>query len=377
MVRTVSSFFVPLAIIVISYWAIFRLHKLSAQKGSDNETKESPLEIIFDQSNPARRFWSMESMKSETGTVIPYWEYRADIKNKSDKTIRNVSVTTEHIGLVPQRPADQVFDKIRKTTCDIKPRCSELVPVLRWPIPGNLPGTLAGSSALEYGPIKITASADDVLPTVRIFQFDYQEEPMLFNEKEKDHLEGQLQKQDIIPTAVESTESFFDVVPITDNVRKRLKGLFVDCYGERGKDSYEVRLGSSIGEQFSIVLVDKKSDKDVALDVSYIRKGTECGYDLLYNRLYNGGLRAIENSENYQRKRGRQVRTVMCLISSDEEVVSVVVRHRDRLERELKAKKSTVEIVMLSEQKTLQKDVFDLWNVENCNTFESIFKLER
>jgi len=40
---------------------------------------------------------------------------------------------------------------------------------------------LAGPSALEYGPIKVTVSADDVPPTVRVFQFDYQAEPMLFD----------------------------------------------------------------------------------------------------------------------------------------------------------------------------------------------------
>jgi hypothetical protein len=151
------------------------------KKDNNKETEESPLEIIFDLINPARRFWSMESMTNDNGVTVPYWEYRVDVKNKSNKTIRNVSVTTEHLGQVSRRPTDQTFDKIKKTICDIKPNCSELVVVHRWPIPVIQPGMLADSYALEYGPIKVTASADDVLPTVRIFQFDYQRDPMLFD----------------------------------------------------------------------------------------------------------------------------------------------------------------------------------------------------
>ena len=80
---------------------------------------------------------------------------------------------------MPVRPVDQVFDKIGKTSCDLKPGCSELVPVIRWPIPTRQAGMLAGPSALEYGPIKITVGADDTEPTERIFKFDYQVEPML------------------------------------------------------------------------------------------------------------------------------------------------------------------------------------------------------
>jgi hypothetical protein len=73
------------------------------------------------------------------------------------------------------------FDKIRKTSCDLKPGMSELVPVIRWPHPKIMAGMLAGGSALEYGPVKVTVSADDVPPAVRVFQFDYQAEPMLFD----------------------------------------------------------------------------------------------------------------------------------------------------------------------------------------------------
>ena len=144
------------------------------------QNEASPLEIIFDPNNPSKRFWSMESPEYENGKPKsnPYWEYRVEIKNNSSKTLRNVSSATEAIGPMPQRPADQLFDKNKKTTYDIKPWCSELVPVARWDIPIIQPGMLVGEG---YGPIKVIASADDTKPSVRIFKFDYMREPMLYD----------------------------------------------------------------------------------------------------------------------------------------------------------------------------------------------------
>ena len=151
-------------------------------KTRPNPEENPPIEIIFDRTNPARRFWSFESPKDEKGNIKRvFWEYRVEIKNKASHTVRNVSGTTEHTGQLPVRPVDQVFDKIKKTSCDLKPGCSELVPVVRWPHPKIQAGMLAGPSALEYGPVKVTVSADDVPPTVRVFRFDYQVEPMLFD----------------------------------------------------------------------------------------------------------------------------------------------------------------------------------------------------
>ena len=109
------------------------------------------------------------------------WEYRVEIKNHSCKTIRNISVTAEHMGQMPIRPSDKLFDKIKRMTCDINPGCSELVSILRWPIPEKSAGMLSGTSALEYGPIKVIASAENTRPSTRIFKLDYQREPMLFD----------------------------------------------------------------------------------------------------------------------------------------------------------------------------------------------------
>jgi hypothetical protein len=141
----------------------------------------SPLEIIFDPSNPSRRFWSMETVSNKAGSPIGvYWEHRVDVKNNSLKTLKNVKITTEHVGPMPVRPTNQVFDKIKQIACDLHPGCAELVPVIRWPIPKMQPGMVTGPTKMEYGPIRITASADNIPPCVKVFNFNFQTEQMLF-----------------------------------------------------------------------------------------------------------------------------------------------------------------------------------------------------
>jgi hypothetical protein len=147
------------------------------------ELETSSLKINFDAANPSKRFWSMESPRDEQGNAQPgvIWEYRVEVENTSSKTIRNVSVVVEHVGPMPVRPLDAKFDKTRKTACDLKPGTTELVAVLRWPVPIIQAGMLAGSSALAYGPIKVIAAGDDITPSERLFHFDYQSEPMIFD----------------------------------------------------------------------------------------------------------------------------------------------------------------------------------------------------
>ncbi|MCJ2085042.1 hypothetical protein MKK88_03405 [Methylobacterium sp. E-005] len=144
------------------------------------------LEIRFDPTNPARRFWSLEAPRDREGTRHPgvVHEYRVDIHNPTMRTIRNVSVTLEHAGDMGSRPADAFLDKTWTQVCDLKPGCFELVTILRWPYPKIQPGMLAGRSALCYGPLMVTASGDDIPPTRRIFWFDYQREPMIFDKLE-------------------------------------------------------------------------------------------------------------------------------------------------------------------------------------------------
>lgn len=143
-----------------------------------------PLEIIFNPNNPLGRFWSIETPECEFGPhSIPNWKYKVEIKNNSSKTIRNVSLESEFVGQIPDGPFEHIFDKTNKTYCDLKPKCSVFITILRWPA-RPLPGMLAGAGALAYGPIKVTVSGDDIKPISGKFQFDYQREPMLFDYQE-------------------------------------------------------------------------------------------------------------------------------------------------------------------------------------------------
>ena len=169
-------------------WIIATWRGWSRRKPIEAEPAPLPsLEIHFDPSNPAQRFWSFESPRDKDGTQLPgiFHEYRVAVFNPTAHTIRNVAVTVEHVGMLPQRPMAQTFDKDRSHSRDIHPGCFELVPVLRWPHPKVQPGMLAGPSALVgYGPLLITASGDDAAPATRTFWFDYGREPMLFDRLE-------------------------------------------------------------------------------------------------------------------------------------------------------------------------------------------------
>jgi hypothetical protein len=142
-----------------------------------------PLEIIFDPTNPGRKFWSIEPMKAEDGkqTAGSFWEYRAIIKNRSAKTVRNVKVVVEAIGVMPTRPEPSQFDINKKHLIDLTPNEEQLVLIRRWYNPPIVAGMAIGEGI--YGPIKMTASADDIFPTTKFFQFDPMQTPMIFELK--------------------------------------------------------------------------------------------------------------------------------------------------------------------------------------------------
>jgi len=80
---------------------------------------------------------------------------------------------------MPQRRSDAIF-RNKKTTIDINPGDSELAPVVSiFNNPLNQVGLLSGPSAKEYGPIKVTVSANDTQSVERIFEFDYQKQPAI------------------------------------------------------------------------------------------------------------------------------------------------------------------------------------------------------
>jgi hypothetical protein len=140
----------------------------------------SPLEIIFEPLNPNRYYWSIETSIDDYGRIIKtVWEHRVLIRNESGSTLKNVSVKIERGGAIPDKPRRGLFIRTKKDSCDLQPRCEELVAVIESPISKKTP--IGGLSGFAYGPIKITASADGVPPVERWFDFDWQAEQGLFS----------------------------------------------------------------------------------------------------------------------------------------------------------------------------------------------------
>jgi len=136
----------------------------------------SPLEIIFDPTNPELRFWSEEIVRLKVWKhAIPMKcrEYRGEVRNASGKTVKNVCVVKEHVSTMPRGLGSDPFDMTRTELNDLHPYCSAMVPILRRPPPGK--------AAHEFGPIRVTASGDDVPPSRRAFNFDQQREPMIYD----------------------------------------------------------------------------------------------------------------------------------------------------------------------------------------------------
>jgi hypothetical protein len=144
----------------------------------DKNSKSPPLKIIFDVSNPGNKFWSIEPLVTESGQHDTYWEYRAVIKNNSSKTIRNVKVTVECTGPMPTRPELSRFDLNKKQLIDLNPNEEALVVIRTWYNPPIVVGMAIGEDI--YGPIKLTASADDIAPSAKLFHFDPMKTPMVY-----------------------------------------------------------------------------------------------------------------------------------------------------------------------------------------------------
>ena len=135
-------------------------------------TARSPLQIIFETSNPHNRFWQKTSPRDKDGNILPgiVTEYRIKVQNASSKTVRNVRLSKESSGLIPQLPVDLVFQKDQKQSRDLQPACYEFVPVF-WQYPPQAGDACRETATAFHGPIKIIASGDDVLPEE--CEFDY------------------------------------------------------------------------------------------------------------------------------------------------------------------------------------------------------------
>ena len=79
---------------------------------------------------------------------------------------------------MPTRPEFSHFDINKERVIDLNPNDAMLTAIRRWPNPSRFAGMVCGVDA--YGPIKMTVSADDVVPMVKVFHFDPERTPMLF-----------------------------------------------------------------------------------------------------------------------------------------------------------------------------------------------------
>jgi hypothetical protein len=170
---------IPLGLIVFILAALLT-HLILWLRERIRQLKGSPFEIIFDSTNFHRKFWSIEPMRDADGKQIAgsYWEYRAIVKNKSTTKLENVKIIIEAIGAMPTRPEISHFDINKKPLIDLTPNEETLVVIRCWPNPPIFAGMASGEDM--YGPIKMVATADNALPFTRIFHFDPEKNPMIY-----------------------------------------------------------------------------------------------------------------------------------------------------------------------------------------------------
>lgn len=135
-------------------------------------TPLSPLQIIFDKSNPHNRFWERVPPKDKDGSPLSgvVWEYRVKVMNASARTIKNVRLSIEGLGLLPKAPVELAFDKDKTLIRDLQPNCYEFITFL-WKTPHKTRDAWGRTATELHGPIKLVASGDDVLPAE--CEFDY------------------------------------------------------------------------------------------------------------------------------------------------------------------------------------------------------------
>jgi hypothetical protein len=185
---------------------------------SPPESTASPLLIIFDHRNPNRKFWSIEPMRDETGnqTQGSYWEYRAIVKNSSASTVRNVRVLVEATGPLPTRPEQSVFDIDRKPVRDLAPEEEALAVIRAWYNPPRVEGLVCGDDV--YGPIKMIAYGDDVQPRTKLFHFNPERTPMIWEF-------GSLEEREATVTAEDGKSEAPLANASADRAAHRLKSL--------------------------------------------------------------------------------------------------------------------------------------------------------
>jgi hypothetical protein len=133
--------------------------------------KRKALEIIYDHKNIGRQFREMKTIETFSSHVSGV-EYRVKIRNKTDRTLENVKLKSEHLGQMGTLPIRLIFDETKQPTCTLDPNDSAFVSLFFVPLPLFLPGTPTRRSfPSAYGPMRVTVSAKDTKAVERLFHF--------------------------------------------------------------------------------------------------------------------------------------------------------------------------------------------------------------
>ena len=133
--------------------------------------KRKAFEIIYDLKNIGRQFREMKTIEGFSSHVTGI-EYRVKIRNKTDRTLEDVKVKSEGLGLIGNLPIRLIFDETKQPTCTLDPNESAFVPLFFVPLPLFLPGTPMGRTFSRVeGPLRVTVSAKDTKAVEREFNF--------------------------------------------------------------------------------------------------------------------------------------------------------------------------------------------------------------
>jgi hypothetical protein len=135
------------------------------------ERRRKPFEIIYDQKNVGRQFRELRTVGIPSRPIHGV-EYRIKIRNKTAKTVEEVKITSEVLGLLGKLPVRLIFDENQQKTYTLDPNASAFVSWFFVPLPLAQPGTLMRETAsAAYGPIRVTVSAKDTKAVERLFRF--------------------------------------------------------------------------------------------------------------------------------------------------------------------------------------------------------------
>ena len=130
-------------------------------------TKTLPIEVYFDPRNTGERFWSKGEWLIGPDQHALGVEYRLEVKNNSDRTIRDIVVDVTLLS--KSAPSRATFVRGRKQSADINPLSSEMVEIM---LVGRDDENLVET-------IICRASAADVPAHTKRFSFDSSKMPRL------------------------------------------------------------------------------------------------------------------------------------------------------------------------------------------------------